>query len=515
MAVLHVSEAEIRKRMAFDNPWWDDAAGIDSDIASMPKRTYFESFYDLVVDRSINRAVVLMGPRRVGKTIMIYQAIERLVQQNIARRHVIYVPLDAPLYNGLALQKCIEIALEGEGMNRKTDCYVFFDEIQYLKDWEIHLKSLVDSFRHMRFVVSGSAAAALKLKSNESGAGRFTDFSLPPLTFFEYLLFTDQNLIEEIDKSAPEIALGEYPDYAAKDISKLNAAFIDYINYGGYPEAVMSRTIRSNIGRYIRGDIIDKVLLRDLPSLYGIENIPELNAVFTRLAYNTGNEVGIDSISKDTGIAKNTVRKFLEYFEAAFLIVRIPRIDDNARHFKRVTQFKVYLTNPSLRAALFEPVDDAADAMGALVETAIFSQWFHSDDTKNLHYARWDREGGEVDLVYMDPGNQTADWAVEIKWTDRFYAHPEELRSLAYFMKKSKIGDDIDKPVTVTTKTKTGRGECDGLAIEFIPAALYCYTVGRNITRNKDVARTASGANRRRGREDTTALASETSDSAR
>ena len=208
MAVLHVSEAEIRKRMAFDNPWWDDAAGIDSDIASMPKRTYFESFYDLVVDRSINRAVVLMGPRRVGKTIMIYQAIERLVQQNIARRHVIYVPLDAPLYNGLALQKCIEIALEGEGMNRKTDCYVFFDEIQYLKDWEIHLKSLVDSFRHMRFVVSGSAAAALKLKSNESGAGRFTDFSLPPLTFFEYLLFTDQNLIEEIDKSAPEIALG-------------------------------------------------------------------------------------------------------------------------------------------------------------------------------------------------------------------------------------------------------------------------------------------------------------------
>jgi predicted AAA+ superfamily ATPase len=502
--MLHISEAEVRKRMSFDNPWWDESAGIDADIASMPKRTYFESFYNLVTDRSINRAVVLMGPRRVGKTIMIYQAIERLIERNVAPKHVIYVPLDAPLYNGLALQKCIEIALDGEMLNRNSDCYVFFDEIQYLKDWEIHLKSLVDSFRNMRFVVSGSAAAALKLKSNESGAGRFTDYSLPPLTFYEYLLFTNQNLVTENVQPSAGILDSSRIEYEAKDISKLNAAFIEYINYGGYPEAVMSKTIRSNIGRYIRGDIIDKVLLRDLPSLYGIDNIPELNAVFTRLAYNTGNEVSIESISKDAGIAKNTVRKFLEYFEAAFLIVRIPRIDDNARHFKRVTQFKVYLTNPSLRAALFEPVDDASDAMGALVKTAVFSQWFHSHNTKNLHYARWDREGGEVDLVYMDAGSQTPRWAVEIKWTNRFYMHPEELRSLAHFMKKTKIGGEPRLPVTVTTRTESGLRECDGLALKFLPAALYCYTVGRNLTREKDGKRNVPGATKRRARKDAT-----------
>lgn len=60
-------------------------------------------------------------------------------------------------------------------------------EIQYLKDWEVHLKTLVDSYRDSKFIVSGSAAAALNFKSNESGAGRFTDFLLSPLTFYEYI----------------------------------------------------------------------------------------------------------------------------------------------------------------------------------------------------------------------------------------------------------------------------------------------------------------------------------------
>jgi len=71
----------------------------------------------------------------------------------------------------------------------REEVFVFFDEIQYLKNWEQHLKSLVDLRTALRFCVSGSAAAAaaLRLKSNESGAGRSTEFLLPPLTFYEYL----------------------------------------------------------------------------------------------------------------------------------------------------------------------------------------------------------------------------------------------------------------------------------------------------------------------------------------
>ncbi|MEK5777986.1 hypothetical protein VXE44_23255, partial [Acinetobacter nosocomialis] len=68
--------------------------------------------------------------------------------------------------------------------------------------------------------------------------------------------------------------------FKAKNIEELNKEFINYLNYGGYPEAVFSSTIRGNQAQYIKSDIIDKVLLRDLPSLYGINDIQELNRLF-------------------------------------------------------------------------------------------------------------------------------------------------------------------------------------------------------------------------------------------
>ena len=64
---------------------------------------------------------------------------------------------------------------------------VFYDEIQYLKEWKVSLKSLVDTYLNVKFIASGSAAAELKKRSDESGAGRFSDFNLPPLTFYEYI----------------------------------------------------------------------------------------------------------------------------------------------------------------------------------------------------------------------------------------------------------------------------------------------------------------------------------------
>jgi predicted AAA+ superfamily ATPase len=124
--MLHVSNAEIRKRMSFDNPWWGEAGRIDIAITRMPKRTYFLPFCQLVTDRSINRAVILMGPRRVGKTIMLCQCIDRILKKGMSAKHVIYVPLDAPVYNGLALERCLELALEGDVSNRTPRLLYFF-----------------------------------------------------------------------------------------------------------------------------------------------------------------------------------------------------------------------------------------------------------------------------------------------------------------------------------------------------------------------------------------------------
>ncbi|MEL7495860.1 MAG: ATP-binding protein, partial [Cyanobacteria bacterium J06554_11] len=362
---------------------------------------------------------------------------------------------------------------------RNSKLFIFFDEIQYLRDWEIHLKSLVDSFPDYRFVATGSAAAALRLKSNESGAGRFSDYILPPLTFAEYLMFIgrEDELIENIqhDSESSGYRSQKYISLS-RDIDELNREFVNYINFGGYPEAVFSETIRRDPGQYIKSDIIDKVLLRDLPSLYGINDIQELNRLFTTLAYNSGNEVSLEGLSQSSGVAKNTIKRYLEYLEAAFLIRRVERIDQNAKRFKRAVCFKVYLTNPSMRAALFGQLKMDSKVMGAMTETAIFSQWQHSKMTE-LYYARW--KSGEIDIVHLDRAHQIPTWIVEVKWSDRPHSSYSELDNCIKFAKPN---PSVSQPIIVTSKTiRDDDFLYKGIKFQFEPASLYAYILGTNI----------------------------------
>ena len=73
-----ISEEQVRNRMRTENPWWD-GAGIRDDYAGMKRRAYFERFERLVVQTDVRRAVVLMGPRRVGKTVLLHHVIQQLL----------------------------------------------------------------------------------------------------------------------------------------------------------------------------------------------------------------------------------------------------------------------------------------------------------------------------------------------------------------------------------------------------------------------------------------------------
>ncbi len=468
-----ISEKEIIKKIQLENPWWDESASIDEYFRKMKPRAYLESFYKLATERDVQRALVLMGPRRVGKTVMIYHAIQRLIDEGADPKKICYISIEAPVYLGLGLEQLLQYYSGIFKHNNLKGCYVFFDEIQYLKNWEVHLKKLVDDYRGVKFIASGSAAAALKLKSIESGAGRFTDFILPPLSFYEYFLLAGKRPPFKVRPSLKGHERPDFSKFTAVDIGGLNREFVKYLNFGGYPEALTSPAIQQDPGRFIRSDIIDKVLLRDLPSLYGIDDVQELYRLFTMLAYNTGNELSLDSLSTGSGISKNTIKKYLEYLEAAFLIKILHRVDQSGRRFKRANFFKLYLTNPAMRCALFDPVTTEHESMGNMVETAIVGQWMHSGrHHRNLYYARW--KNGEVDLVYLS--HDKAVWCYEIKWSDRYYERPEELRSLIHFAKRHNLDFGY---VFTTTIEKHGTKDVEGIQLTFVESSIECYMTGQ------------------------------------
>jgi predicted AAA+ superfamily ATPase len=242
-----ISEPDIRARIARDNYWW---AGQDVKEAALPRRVYFSHFKSLALNFAVRRATVLMGPRRVGKTVMVKQVIAQAISEGIDRRSILYAAIDAPIYSGTSLEQFVSLLPDDAPERQKL---IVFDEIQYLKNWELHLKDLVDTYPDIKFVATGSAAAALRLKSRESGAGRFTEFMLPPLTFYEFLRFIekDDELIT-IDQDGK--------GFSTNNIHEFNKQFVDYLNFGGYPEAVLNPEIRRNPDQFIRNDIIEKVL---------------------------------------------------------------------------------------------------------------------------------------------------------------------------------------------------------------------------------------------------------------
>lgn len=472
---------KIIERIRYENPWWLSKI-IPDTYSSMSKRLYFDLFYPFVREREVRRAVVLMGPRRVGKTVMMFHAIHALLDEQVNPQKIFFIGIDNPIYMHLSLEDILLLCKEALKLNQLKDCFVFFDEIQYLKEWERHLKILVDSYPETKFIVSGSAAAALKWHSTESGAGRFTDFMLPPLTFQEYIHLKKLNHL--IHDGNIEYGNKTVPYCLTHDIKALNKEFVHYLNFGGYPEVVLSEKIQSDMGRYVKNDIVDKVLLRDLPSLYGIKDVQELNRFFTYIAYNTGNEFSYETMSKESGIQKDILKKYLEYLEAAFLIKVLNKIDLNAKRLKRVTSFKVYLTNPSLRTALFSPITETDTEMGNMVETAVLSQWMHREKL-DLTYARWKdgRNEGEVDLVLVDDKKFKPIWGVEIKWSNRYFEKPQELKSLVQFCKTNNL-----KKALVTSLDQMGTQEVDTLFFTFLPAAIYTYNIGDITLKMKNVS---------------------------
>lgn len=433
---------------------------MDAETLALQPRAYLGPVRQLLQEPRLRRAVVLLGPRRVGKTVLIRHLVADLLQQSVPPQRIAYVEMDHPLLHGQSLEALIrqieECTPGGEGTR-----YLFFDEIQSHKEWEKHLKPLVDHRPDLKILVSGSAAAALKRQSTESGAGRFTDFLLPPLTFSEYL---------QLRQEPAAIAEEQPGHYALLDVARLNAQFAEYVNYGGYPELALSPTVRGNPERFVKSDIVDKVLLRDLPQLYGIKDIQELNSLFTLLAFNTAEEVSFEQLSQRSGVGKQTIQKYIEYLEAAFLIKRVFRVDQDGKRYQRERNFKVYLTNPAMYTGLFGAKSPDDPEFGHLVETALFAQRFHED--ARLNYARWGNEDCEVDLVESSQALKPVT-ALEIKWSDRFADRPESLKGLMKFVRHNRLA-----LAWATTRSKISQQTINGCKIGQWPAAALAFHYG-------------------------------------
>ena len=474
-----ITDNDLFQRLAFDNPWWEFTKDTRIQFKNPQRRVFFPAFFSHVMKSGAGNVLCLAGPLRAGKTVLMRQMVARLVENKIPPTNVFYCNMTVPSMTAADIPTLFEMFCRRYRHGPDAELYVFYDEIQYVKGWEEIVVELAKLRPKTRIIAAVSSGAPSLVTGTETHDGRITTFVLPPLTFLEFLRYrgTEEALFE-----APPLTEGVNETgmtLKANALPALNTEFQRYVNFGGFLEGITMSKEGTPAPAFIRDGVSDRVLHKDLANLYGISEAQELNRLFGLLAFNTAREVTMDELAKATGIAKNTLRKYLDYLESAFLIRRVARVDKNGKRFQRQVAFKVYLTTPCLYSALFAPVPPNDQFFQRLAETALVAQWLGSPAVANLAYASW--RGGQVDLLTMHPDTDLPDHVYEFDWNNSYATSGKGPHKLVQFIE----GTNRQARNYILTGAIARPASMRGIEITLAPLALYTYWLERDPTMRK------------------------------
>lgn len=413
------STENLLKVLSAFNPWWKTGM-VRSEFSKSYKRFAFHEASRLLDSKDFRRTVILTGTRRVGKTTIQYQLIEQLLQSGISPSRILFVSLDHPLLKLCKLNEILD-CYQGN-IYADEDCFYFFDEVQYMTDWDQWVKTIYDTRPLSRTVATGSASPVLAKKATESGAGRWSIIQVPTLSFFEYCELLG---IKDRPVLAEDVRPTALLKYRKQDLnlllgklSLLQSHFNRYLLIGGFPELALAEDdfMAQSI---MREDVVDKVLKRDIPSLYKVRNSTELERIFLYICYHSSNIIAIDTISKELeGATRATVEDYIGYMESANLLYRSYPVDMGGKKVLK-PKTKIYIADAAIRNAVL--MDDNLmlnpEQLGVTVETAVYKHVaaFYYQNTTKVGYFRGGPKNKEIDVVVEFPSGKIL---IEVKYRE-------------------------------------------------------------------------------------------------
>ena len=350
----------------------------------------------------------MSGARRVGKTTIMYQMIDELLDKGINPKNILYVSYDNPIIKLVNVETVLSIyeslyPIEG---NR----YLFLDEIQYTEHWELWMKVIYDSRKDIRLTATGSASPILEKASADSGTGRWSVLKIPTMSFYEYcrLLQLDEPLLPKYLKLTELVKMSnvEMGDLMDK-FTPLESHFNRYLLIGGFPELVLSDD-DIYAQRMLREDVVDKVIKRDVLTLFNIRSPLLMEKLFLYLCMNSTEIFSSGTAAKElenTSVA--TLDSYIAALEMSNLIYISKPMDVGSKGSLKGKP-KIYIADAAIRNAVLMIDDVLSDEkeLGAMVETTVYKHIvsFYQGTTVQLGYFRKARDNQkEVDVVIESP----------------------------------------------------------------------------------------------------------------
>jgi uncharacterized protein len=384
------------------NTWWERGA-----VPDLPpwKRAAFAELKLWLAEPPAQRAVLLSGARQVGKTTLMLQVIQSLLENGVRPDQILYATFDHPLLKLIGIEGLLKVWREMQPPAEGFE-YLLLDEIQYTQDWQTWLKHQVDFDKQRRIAVTGSAIP-LASGNVESGVGRWHTIKLPTLSFFEYLQIKKIELppLPSVSSLAEVFSWSPADRIRAGETARpLVPHFHEYLLRGGFPQTAVVESL-SVAQKLLREDIVDKVLKRDMTALFGVRRILELEKMFLYLCLHDGGILDMTTLCSSLGVKKPTVANYLDLLEATHLIYKLPPFGYGKEILR--ARYKVYLADAAISGSVLlkgKSLLEDSTKLAATVETAFFKHVFTRLYSSSIGFSYWrGRQDYEVDIVAEVP----------------------------------------------------------------------------------------------------------------
>lgn len=325
---------------------------------------------------------LITGTRRVGKSVMLKQLINKLIKEkNVPPRQILFYEF-APHQSQSDLWETFNY-FSHTVCDPRLPTYLFFDEIQYLSEYESTIKDIYDNSTSTKIFLTGSLSLTYKHKMHEGLAGRFFAYSLYPLNFKEYL-----QLFHPQDAPIFDLAKQEKDSFKKRrSLSILNHHFRHFLEFGRFPE--LSTLNQTQSVQYLQ-NILNQSLNQDVYSYFDIQKPPVISALFEYLRLNNGGIVSGNKLTKLLGTSNQTISGYLGILEIMGLIYTVYNTTNPL--IKLNSGKKIYVDSAF---ALLNTKYDQSTALGAAVESYILEQLRSRDKLVTF----WRNRNKEIDLL--------------------------------------------------------------------------------------------------------------------
>jgi len=374
---------------------------------------------------------VAIGMRRVGKTYLLFQTIQKLIQEkNIPWERFLYLNFEDDRLLPCSQQMLRELLEEFYSLtpeNHNHTCYFVLDEIQNVENWALVIRRFFDT-KKVQIYLTGSSAKLLSKEIATSLRGRSFAIEVWPYSFSEYLT---ANQIEH----PPEW-------FGKKEQDVFLQHFQNYLEQGGFPETTGVATAER---RRILQDYTELVIMRDIVERYNITNIALIKYLISTLIKNVGGPFSVNKFANDiksqgfTG-AKNTIYDYLSHIEDAYLVFLVPLFSESIRKVTTNPR-KIYAIDTGLVKAYSFSLNENFDH---LFENLIYLD-LRRQGCKIYYYLT--RERYEIDFLVED--KLGARKLYQVLWdASNKETLARETRALDAAMQELKIPGQIITPET-------------------------------------------------------------------